>query len=886
MSSSGLVFRKFDFHVHTPASHDFVDKKITAAEIVREALSKGLSGIAITDHCTGGFVDEVKLAAEGTDLTVFPGVEIYCSGGEKGIHITAILDQDKDKESITALLSRLSIPVADFGKKGIATTESVFNTIDIIASDPINGIAILAHSNSSKGVLHDIKGETRTAIFRHGGLLAAEATIDDFSDETKKKAHRRVYDLLDGTDANYGNRKLAVIISSDSHEAGTEGHTLKGIGSQYSWLKVPEKLSLESIRQCFIDRDVRIRQSFETTEISHPHIQSMSIKGGFFDGETASFHMGLNTIVGSKGAGKSLLIEFLRFALDNLSTQEKIRSDHDGKLEKKLGPYGTILVRYVDEAGIEKECERTFDQFNGYPYRTTEEEADISIFRSLFLSQNEIISIAESETQQLAFIDRFFDFQSYQQRIRRLEDELSHHDKRFAKALRATDSMEETQEQIARKRREIEGIDVLLRNKIYDRYVVLEQKKGVLDLQLANLRNLIDQVNSFREGLEEFDVYGPTEPYTDDANIKFAHEACINIQNSSLDVIRGLLGDIQAIEETVVSNIGTWLPKYTEVAKEYQEHIQGAGGEKRELELRRSKLADEYRRLQNEFEGQKKERGLLRSISTDRQSRIDEINVVYKDYSDERKKKCSFFEVQSLGKLKVSINEASNMDQFKAKLLSLKRGSYIRDDDIESICTNSNPYDFVMNLLRYTNLKKDTFVKEYSDVIKIEESRLFKLFDYLIGQFEYEDLLALQYIAIPQDRPSILYNSGEEYLPISEVSTGQKCTAMLMMALGDGKIPIIIDQPEDSLDVKGIWDDMCEKIRGGKDQRQFIFTTHNSSLAVASDTDKYLVVEGTAHSGKVILTGVIDEEGMKNEIIDYLEGGKPTYDKKAPKIQS
>jgi hypothetical protein len=74
-----------------------------------------------------------------------------------------------------------------------------------------------------------------------------------------------------------------------------------------------------------------------------------------------------------------------------------------------------------------------------------------------------------------------------------------------------------------------------------------------------------------------------------------------------------------------------------------------------------------------------------------------------------------------------------------------------------------------------------------------------------------------------------------------------------------------------------------KKIRGGKDQRQFIFTTHNSSLAVASDTDKYLVVEGTAHSGKVILTGVIDEEGMKNEIIDYLEGGKPTYDKKAQK---
>jgi len=37
------------------------------------------------------------------------------------------------------------------------------------------------------------------------------------------------------------------------------------------------------------------------------------------------------------------------------------------------------------------------------------------------LSQNEIINIAESKTEQIAFIDRFFDFRKFQQEIADLE---------------------------------------------------------------------------------------------------------------------------------------------------------------------------------------------------------------------------------------------------------------------------------------------------------------------------------------------------------------------------------------------------------------------------------------------------------------------------------
>jgi len=121
---------------------------------------------------------------------------------------------------------------------------------------------------------------------------------------------------------------------------------------------------------------------------------------------------------------------------------------------------------------------------------------------------------------------------------------------------------------------------------------------------------------------------------------------------------------------------------------------------------------------------------------------------------------------------------------------------------------------------------------------------------------------------------------------LDKLSVGQKCTAMLIIALSDGTMPIVIDQPEDSLDIRSVWEDICTKIRRGKDRRQFIFTTHNSSLAVASDSDKFLVVEGTADAGRVVFSGSMDHQPISDQVLKYLEGGVPTYRRKYDKYRA
>ena len=107
---------------------------------------------------------------------------------------------------------------------------------------------------------------------------------------------------------------------------------------------------------------------------------------------------------------------------------------------------------------------------------------------------------------------------------------------------------------------------------------------------------------------------------------------------------------------------------------------------------------------------------------------------------------------------------------------------------------------------------------------------------------------------------------------------GQKSTALLIIALCDGTMPVIIDQPEDALDIASVWEDIAKKLRQRKSGSQFILTTHNSSLAVGSDSDSFMVL--TPQSGdraKVSYRGAIDRSDVRRAVIDHLEGGDEPY---------
>ena len=141
-----------------------------------------------------------------------------------------------------------------------------------------------------------------------------------------------------------------------------------------------------------------------------------------------------------------------------------------------------------------------------------------------------------------------------------------------------------------------------------------------------------------------------------------------------------------------------------------------------------------------------------------------------------------------------------------------------------------------------------------------------------------EEMLSLQHQYLPQDVPSIRFMKEDgQYYELSGLSTGQKCTALLIIALSTGECPVIIDQPEEAIDIAFVCNDIVSKLRSSKEQRQFILTTHNPNIAVTADSDLLHVLKSSATRGHVVHSGAIEDAEVRIEAIQHLEGGEEPY---------
>ena len=75
-------------------------------------------------------------------------------------------------------------------------------------------------------------------------------------------------------------------------------------------------VSVEAFRQAFLDPESRIRLHSDLIPEPHAEFLAMSWEGGFLRNTSVHFNENLNVLVGGRGAGKSTMIESIRYALD------------------------------------------------------------------------------------------------------------------------------------------------------------------------------------------------------------------------------------------------------------------------------------------------------------------------------------------------------------------------------------------------------------------------------------------------------------------------------------------------------------------------------------------------------------------------------------------
>ena len=166
------------------------------------------------------------------------------------------------------------------------------------------------------------------------------------------------------------------------------------------------------------------------------------------------------------------------------------------------------------------------------------------------------------------------------------------------------------------------------------------------------------------------------------------------------------------------------------------------------------------------------------------------------------------------------------------------------------------------------NSARDVF-KQMKGQKPVEE-----LYDYLFG-FNYLDTK---------------YDLKVDGKDLSELSPGERGGLLLIfyLMLDRQDIPLVIDQPEDNLDNKSVYEILVTFIKQAKRRRQIILVTHNPNLAVVADAEQIIHVsidkKDRNHDFK-FFSGGIEEPRINRAVVDILEGTLPAFDNRRLKYR-
>lgn len=143
------------------------------------------------------------------------------------------------------------------------------------------------------------------------------------------------------------------------------------------------------------------------------------------------------------------------------------------------------------------------------------------------------------------------------------------------------------------------------------------------------------------------------------------------------------------------------------------------------------------------------------------------------------------------------------------------------------------------------------------------------------------------------DHISIEYGIKYDGIDLQKLSPGTRgiVLVLLYLALDDADDrPLIIDQPEENLDPKSIYDELVPLFQAAKRMRQVIMVTHNANLVVNTDADQIIIADVGAHSAEGLppityKSGGLEEWSIRKIVCDILEGGELAFKDRARRLR-
>ncbi|MCO6454799.1 MAG: AAA family ATPase [Pirellulaceae bacterium] len=593
------------------------------------------------------------------------------------------------------------------------------------------------------------------------------------------------------------------------------------------------------------------------------------------------FANGLNCFIGGRGTGKTTVLEFIRYAFDNLPSRDDDPEEWrriDSLVEQNLSG-GRVQVEIETKNGLVYIVSRSWDEepvvltADGQPTQLTLKSG--SVFRADIFSQNEVERIADRSPSQLVLIDKF-----QPDAIVEIENELrdvQHELAANASQLLAFEVKQETiREEVATLPDVEEKLKAFTGSGGEDSEAVdqAHAAKALRDRERRAIDGIDDSLAEFEERirsqggwlqdqaashLTEDILSGPNGNALSEFARRFG--GCGDAVDISLRRIEDQLAEARQHIEQVNAKLAAAHDQQELAFRtlvEKHDAVMEQATERARLERERNVLLARRRTL-TELTAQ------LDDLRRHRASLLERLSDLRDRRFAIRQAVVEQINSKVMPTVRVSLEQFGGIGAYKSLLINSLRGAEIKHNVVAEKIATSVPPRALSELV--SNGDSQGLMAHAG----INAAQAGKVIDSLSDR---EVLLSLESVDL-DDKPRIELKDGETYKDSMSISKGQKCTSILPILLMDSDRPLLVDQPEDNLDNGFIYETVVTRIREVKSERQLIFVTHNPNIPVLGDASRVFVFKSNGSKGWVDKEGSVDE--CRNHIVTLLEGGEEAF---------
>ncbi|OLS20683.1 MAG: hypothetical protein HeimC3_39490 [Candidatus Heimdallarchaeota archaeon LC_3] len=644
---------------------------------------------------------------------------------------------------------------------------------------------------------------------------------------------------------------------------------------RFCWIK--SEFTFEGLKQILYEPEERVRIQPLSPEYEKNiySVKELNLENGKINSELELkdqilfLNQNLVTIIGGKGNGKTAIIDLIANCfLDRRSRKEKDRNSFIQRVEKDKPEILTKLIFKENETFEKKVLEDKFFDLSKITYLPQGKIEDLSgDIRSLhkqikkIIQESGVIKESKLETQ----------FDSQLKLISEFKEEINENNITIIKLEKETD--ENLKSELEKKVKLKEGELNNIRTKV----------KALSSLSTEESKNRVEKLKREEKDLRvKHSIFETEKEDLNKLNITF--ESFAQEMNKKISSKNIVLKKIGIEEEISYLDISHQIKSMQQIIKTL-EKLSEKNRELIELKLEKINELNEIEKNHANIIGSKdnleKEINLLK---------LEVANFTEKERKLGKLKRDRISNYIEILKNKFLLKEIYNQ---QIDLFSKGKDEILQGIDFESeLKFNEEKFnknaDVIFDRRKLSNETLEEIRFLIKNVTSSEGDREDKIKQYLIFIFGQKENI----------KGKILNNSFYNFIfdnyfdlvtevffngiKINKLSIGQKGTVLLKIFLAEGDEPLLIDQPEENLDNKFVYEDLVYAFREAKKKRQVIISTHNANLVINTDAEQIILAnyENNKISYK---SGTIENLDMRKEITTILEGGEEAFKRREEK---